>query len=133
MVIGTDNREQWEATSPCYWWICICHWYEAHLESIIDYFTPINRLIFMLIYSVKSNNLKLFHKCNGEMANLFFAFDGPNYSRYLVWLEVFLSNIDLSHPGAKELLEKGGTVLQLHGHSFLVHSVQLTTRWRRHS
>ena len=29
-------------------------------------------LIFMLIYSVKSNNLKLFHKCNGEMANLFF-------------------------------------------------------------
>ena len=66
------------------------------------------RLIYMLIYSVKINNLKLFHKCNGEMANLFFAFDGPNYSRYLVWLEVFLSNIDLSHPGAKELLEKRG-------------------------
>ena len=64
------------------------------------------RLIFMLIYSVKSNNLKLFHKCNGEMANLFFAFDGPNYSRYLVWLEVFPSNIGQSHP--EELLEKGG-------------------------
>ena len=65
-------------------------------------------LILMLIYSVKVNNLKLFHKCNGEMANLFFALDGPDYSRYLVWLEVFLSNIDLSHPGTKELLEKGG-------------------------
>ena len=28
--------------------------------------------------------------------------------RYLVWLEVFLTNIDRSHPGAKELLQKGG-------------------------
>lgn len=28
--------------------------------------------------------------------------------RYLAWLEVFLTNIELSHPGAKELLEKGG-------------------------
>ena len=42
------------------------------------------------------------------MANLFFTFDGPNYSRYLVWLEVFLSNINLFHPGTKEHLEKGG-------------------------
>lgn len=28
--------------------------------------------------------------------------------RYLVWLEVFLTNIEQSHPGAKELLKKGG-------------------------
>ena len=28
--------------------------------------------------------------------------------RYLAWLEVFLNNIDLSHPGAKELLENDG-------------------------
>lgn len=28
--------------------------------------------------------------------------------RYLVWLEAFLTNIDKSHPGAKELLKKGG-------------------------
>ena len=27
---------------------------------------------------------------------------------YLVWLEVFLTNIDKSHPGAKKLLMKGG-------------------------
>ena len=26
--------------------------------------------------------------------------------RYLVWLEVFLTNMDRSHPGAKELLQK---------------------------
>ena len=42
------------------------------------------------------------------MADLFFAFDGPNYSRYLLWLDVFLTNIDTTHPGAKELLQKGG-------------------------
>ena len=45
--------------------------------SVIDH----TRLILMLQYSVKTNNLALFHKCNGDMADLFFAFDGPNYSR----------------------------------------------------
>ena len=39
------------------------------------------RLILMLHYSVKTNNLTLFHKCSGDMAELFFAYDGPNYSR----------------------------------------------------
>ena len=27
-------------------------------------------LVFMLIYAVKANNRKLFHKCNGEIAKL---------------------------------------------------------------
>ena len=45
--------------------------------SVMDH----QRLVFMLIYAVKTNNCKLFHVCNGEMANLFFAFDGLNYSR----------------------------------------------------
>ena len=38
-------------------------------------------LVFMLLHSIKTNNIQLFHKCNGEMAELFFAFDGHNYSR----------------------------------------------------
>ena len=67
-----------------------------------------SRLILMLQYSVKTSNLPLFHICNSKMANLIFAYDGPNYSRYLVWLDLFLTNIDMSHPGAKELLQKGG-------------------------
>lgn len=45
--------------------------------SVIDH----ARLILMLQYSVKTNNWDLFHKCNGDMADLFFAYDGPNYSR----------------------------------------------------
>ena len=39
---------------------------------------------------------------------MFFAFDGPNYSIYLMWLDIFLTKIDETHPGAKELLQKGG-------------------------
>jgi hypothetical protein len=45
--------------------------------SVIDH----TRLLLMLQYAVKTNNLALFHKCNSDMADLFFAFDGPNYSR----------------------------------------------------
>jgi len=45
--------------------------------SVIDH----ARLILMFQYSVKTNNFDLFHKCNGAMADLFFAYDGPNYSR----------------------------------------------------
>ena len=39
------------------------------------------KLVFLLTHAVKTNNRKVFHKCNAMMANLFFAFDGPNYSR----------------------------------------------------
>ena len=39
------------------------------------------RLILMLQYSVKTNDFPLFHKCNGDIADLFFAYDGSNYSR----------------------------------------------------
>ena len=47
--------------------------------SVIDH----TRLILMLQFSVRTNSLALFHKCNGDKANLFFAYDGPIYSRYL--------------------------------------------------
>ena len=39
------------------------------------------RLVFMMLYSVKVNDFKLFHKCNGDMAELFFAYGGQNYAR----------------------------------------------------
>ena len=43
--------------------------------SVIDH----TRLILMLQYSVKTNNLSLFHQCNGNMTDLFIAYYGPNY------------------------------------------------------
>jgi hypothetical protein len=65
------------------------------------------RRVFMLLYAVKINDLNAFHKCMGEMADLFFSFGGMNYSRYLTWFDLFLTNIEFSHPGATELLENG--------------------------
>ena len=41
------------------------------------------------------------------MCPLFFTFGGINYARYLSFYSVFLQNINQTHPGAKELLEKG--------------------------
>ena len=35
-----------------------------------------SRLLQMLIYSVKTNNYELFHKCHSNMAILFSAYDG---------------------------------------------------------
>ncbi len=37
-------------------------------------------LVFMLLHAVKTNNIELFQKCNGEMAGLFFAYGGHKYS-----------------------------------------------------
>ena len=47
------------------------------------------------------------HKCMADIADLFFSFGGINYARYLTWFNVFLTNIDDTHPGARQLLEKG--------------------------
>ncbi|KAK3084587.1 hypothetical protein FSP39_015968 [Pinctada imbricata] len=65
------------------------------------------RLVMLLLFSVKTCNFALYHKIMFEMADLFFAFGGHNYSRYLTWFGVFLNNIETSHPGAKPLLENG--------------------------
>ena len=39
------------------------------------------RLLLMLLYAVKVNSFPLFHKCIGDMADLFFAYGGQNYAR----------------------------------------------------
>ena len=65
------------------------------------------KLVFILIHAVKTHNRPLLHKCNGEMANLFFAFNGQNYARYLSWFEMSLTNIELTHPGSTKLLDNG--------------------------
>ena len=56
----------------------------GHLGKIAQFwlsFIDHSRLIFMLLYSIKVNDLKLFHKCHGDMADLFFAYGGQNYDR----------------------------------------------------
>ena len=41
------------------------------------------------------------------MCDLFFSFGGQNYARYLTFFSVFLANIEISHPGATDLLKRG--------------------------
>ena len=53
-----------------------------NLERLVDFGSRSwAKLFFMLNFAVKTNNRKLFHKCNGEMADFFFAYDGQNYCR----------------------------------------------------
>ena len=48
-------------------------------------------IIFMMLYAVKTNSLELLHKTSSEMASLFFAYDGQNYSRYVIfYLHLFV-------------------------------------------
>ena len=40
------------------------------------------------------------------LPDLFFSFGERNYARYLTIFEVFLANIECSHPGATEMLKR---------------------------
>lgn len=42
------------------------------------------------------------------MCPLFFSYDHPNYARYTSIYLLILLNLDISHPGAKQLLENNG-------------------------
>ena len=53
--------------------------------SVMDH----QRLVFMLLFAVKTNNRKLFHVSNSKMASLFFAFDGPNYLRCVLFFRMY--------------------------------------------
>ena len=64
-------------------------------------------LVLSLIKAVKSNDYELYCYCLYHMADLFFSFDGQNYARYLTFFAVFLANIEVSHPGATDLLKRG--------------------------
>lgn len=51
-----------------------------------------SHMLFVLLFAVKTNNVALFHKCNSDMADLFFAYDGQNYARYST---IFVDGIQL--------------------------------------
>ena len=59
------------------------------------------KLVFMLNFAVKTNNRKLFHKCNEVMADLFFEYDCQNYCRLEIVKNVhtMISSIKFDHFG----------------------------------
>ena len=64
-------------------------------------------LYLMMIRACKMASLDLFTYTLREMTNIFFACSRPNYSRWMVRYSLNLANINTTHPGMKEVLEKG--------------------------
>lgn len=64
-------------------------------------------LVLSLIRAVKTNDFLLYAECLHQMSDLFFSFDGQNYARYLTFFSVFVANIEDSHPGATDVLQRG--------------------------
>ena len=64
-------------------------------------------LIMRFLIVTKKNILEIYQACINSMSPLFFTFGSIKYARYLSFYSVLLQNIDQTHPGAKELLEKG--------------------------
>lgn len=64
-------------------------------------------LVLSLIRAVKTNDFLLYTDCLHQMSDLFFSFDGQNYARYLTFFSVFVANIEETHPGATDVLQRG--------------------------
>jgi hypothetical protein len=66
-------------------------------------------LVLQLTKAVKTNNFLLYARCILLMCDLFFSFGRQNYARYLTFFSVFLANLEISHPGATDLLKRSST------------------------
>ena len=64
-------------------------------------------LVLAPIEAVKTNDFLLYAQTVNLMPDLFFSFGGQIYARYLTYFTMFLENVDLTHPGAEELLKRG--------------------------
>ena len=64
-------------------------------------------LALQLHESVKRNDFLLYAELIHRMPDLFFAYNGHNYARYMTMFSLFPGNIDETHPGVIELLKLG--------------------------
>ena len=63
--------------------------------------------VLSFIMAVKSKNIQLYKHCLFKMCDLFFAYDGQNYARYLTFFAVFMENIEKNHLNTEALLKRG--------------------------
>ena len=64
-------------------------------------------LVLSLMRAVKTNDFYLYAYCIEHMSDLFFAYGGQNYARYLTYFSAFIANLELSHPGVTEEIKLG--------------------------
>lgn len=65
-------------------------------------------LVLTYLRATKENNLDLHMACLEYMCPFYFAMDHHNYARYLSVYYITLLNLDVTHPGATDLLRNGG-------------------------
>lgn len=87
--------------------------------SIINYF-------FLLNTSIRTADFELLKYVLPKITNLFFAFNQPNYAKFLVKYHDDLIKIDQTHPGLKEALEKGSFGVKRTDKSFSRQPVDVT-------
>ena len=67
---------------------------------------------------VRTNDVDLFTFMLGEMIDIFFAANRHNYARYMCLYYLRLLNMDTTHPGIRQQLERGGLSVRLSSNSF---------------
>jgi hypothetical protein len=83
-------------------------------------------LYLLLSRAVRTNDLDLFIYALGEMCDIFHGTGHPNFARYMVLYLLKLLNIDLTHPGVRQILQAGAMSIRLTGKSFSRNAVDLT-------
>ena len=76
--------------------------------------------------AIRTNDLELFVHTLTPVIDLFFATAHINYARWLTKYQLDLLNIEESHPGLKEILEKGAFTVRRTEHDFSRIAVDLT-------
>lgn len=74
--------------------------YYMQYVQLIDYYLLLNS-------SIRTNNFEIFVFVLPKITNLFFAFNQPNYSRYLIKYHDNLIKVDETHPGLRIQLDEG--------------------------
>ena len=68
--------------------------------------------------AVRTNDVNMFTFMLGEMIDIYFAASRHNYARYMCLYHLRLLNMDTTHPGIREQLERGGLSVRLSSNSF---------------
>lgn len=99
------------------------HRYTAQFSMMyIDYIN----LYHNLERAIRTNDIDLYIYTLTEVIDLFFATNHVNYSRWLTKFQLDIMNVEDSHPGLREILEKGAFTVHRTDHAFSHVPVDLT-------
>lgn len=99
------------------------HGYTAKFISTYIYLVD---LYHLLEKSLRNSDTRLYEYTLYHINAMFFLFDHPNYSRWLMFYRHKLSNIDNTHIGMKQQLENGALSVRRTNKNFARTAVDLT-------